>query len=82
MKFISEKANEKSFELGKKEGFYEGYKIGCPKRRNANLTTIAPTGTLSMIADCSSGIEPYYSVITIMPKYLSLKKWQIQRMKF
>ena len=65
MDFISDKAHGASFKLGQKEGIYEGYIPGCPIRRNANLTTIAPTGTLSMIADCSSGIEPYYSVITI-----------------
>jgi ribonucleoside-diphosphate reductase alpha chain len=65
MKFIADKSNEKSIELGEKEGIYKGWGKGCPKRRNANLTTIAPTGTLSMLCDCSSGVEPYYSTITM-----------------
>ena len=32
-----------------------------PGRRNANITTVAPTGSLSMLADCSAGIEPYFA---------------------
>lgn len=47
MKFIAEKSNEMSVELGEKEGVYKGWVGGCPKRRNANLTTIAPTGCQS-----------------------------------
>ncbi len=36
-----------------------------PARRNAALTSIQPTGTVSMIADCASGCEPYFSIVMV-----------------
>jgi ribonucleoside-diphosphate reductase alpha chain len=43
------------------------------KVRNAAITCVAPTGTISIIADCSSGIEPLYSLV-FMRQVLSGKK--------
>ena len=60
MEFIADECHNKSMDLGMNEGYFKGDSEGLD-RRNANLTTIAPTGTLSMIADCSSGCEPYYA---------------------
>jgi ribonucleoside-diphosphate reductase alpha chain len=57
-------ANGTSTELGKEKGVapaYEEYTLFGPKRRNGTLTTIAPTGTLSLIANCSSGCEPNFA---------------------
>jgi ribonucleoside-diphosphate reductase alpha chain len=61
IRFIRERAEEKSIELAKERGIFPNYKSGV-KRRNATLITIAPTGTLSIIAGCSSGIEPLYAI--------------------
>ncbi len=63
MAFIREEAEKTSLDLAKVHGtypFFEG--IGSPKR-NSHLLTIAPTGTISMIADTSSGCEPEFSII-------------------
>ena len=70
MGFIRKAAVTASMELALTRGVFPSYRgsIWQVERgirvRNAALTTIAPTGTLSIIANCSSGIEPYYSKST------------------
>ena len=68
MKFIQTEADIKSEELADKRGPFEGWKGSRPQIngdnpiRNACRLTVAPTGTISMIAGCSSGIEPVFSL--------------------
>ncbi len=66
MRFIRERAEAASVTLAaSKEPFpaYDPKINNYPARRNAALTSIQPTGTVSMIADCASGCEPYFSVV-------------------
>lgn len=62
MKFINDISKDESEKLGKEMGLCQVTKELGLKRRNLCTTTIAPTGTISMIADCSSGCEPLYAI--------------------
>lgn len=67
MRFITREAREESKTLGEMRGVFPNFKgsVWDKKRirvRNASLTTIAPTGTISTIAGCSSGIEPLFAI--------------------
>ena len=70
MSSIQKSAEKKSLELGKTKGVFPAFEKSVFKNkgskfrfRNATLTTIAPTGTISIIGGpCSSGIEPIFSI--------------------
>lgn len=64
MKFIKAESYIASEELAKIRGVFPNYRKNKLKikRRNATLTTIAPTGSISLIAGCSSGIEPLFAL--------------------
>ncbi len=67
-KFIEEGGHKASQEIGKEKGIFPNFhgslweKKGYRWMRNATVTTIAPTGTISIIAGVSSGIEPLFAV--------------------
>jgi len=67
MKFVTDEARKKSVELGEERGSFPNFDKSVWKdkyhaMRNATVTTIAPTGSISIIAGCSSGIEPLFAV--------------------
>ncbi|MBM3945724.1 MAG: adenosylcobalamin-dependent ribonucleoside-diphosphate reductase, partial [SAR202 cluster bacterium] len=68
MKFIRDEADTMSTELAERRGTFPAFKgskydaPGMPKMRNACRLTVAPTGTISMIAGCSSGCEPAFAL--------------------
>ncbi len=68
MGFIRRISDEVSSEIARERGPYPHFfqvrnkKRGSQAMRNAARTTVAPTGTLSIIANCSSGIEPLYGI--------------------
>ncbi|MDH5664527.1 MAG: adenosylcobalamin-dependent ribonucleoside-diphosphate reductase, partial [Candidatus Bathyarchaeota archaeon] len=67
MKFIEEEARKKSVEIGEERGSFPNFEKSIWKdkysaMRNAAVTTIAPTGSISIIAGCSSGIEPIFAI--------------------
>ena len=91
MGFIKEESYKASSSLAKERGNFlnynrSKYRDSNVPLRNATLTTIAPTGTLSIIADCSSGVEPIFAIsyfrnvldnnklVEVNPLFLSVAK--------
>ena len=68
MNFIQDAAIVESERLAEEKGAFPAYDAEINQyapRRNAAITSIQPTGTVSMIADCASGCEPYFSIVMI-----------------
>lgn len=70
MGFIRLHAHSASRQLAQERGSFPAYKgsrleTAGLRQRNATVTTIAPTGTISILADCSAGIEPLYGISVV-----------------
>ena len=68
MKFVSDVGYDESMRMAEKRGVYPSWKGSLHEARgqrvrNSYVTTVAPTGTISMIADTSGGCEPEFSLI-------------------
>ncbi len=78
MSFMQSKAKEMSAKLAEKRGNFPNYDLSIYKdsgpMRNATLTTIAPTGTISIISNASSGIEPLFGLVYTRENILGNEK--------
>ncbi len=85
MKFIQEVAHQKSQEIGEKRGSFPAFegsiwkKKGYKAMRNATCTTVAPTGTISIIAGTSSGIEPLFAISFVRDVLEGTKLLEVNR---
>ena len=83
MRFINKHAHEAGCALANLRGPFPNWNDSIwrternKKVRNASIMCVAPTGTISIIADCSSGIEPAYSLVFVRRMLVELKTLQI-----
>ena len=76
--FIQKKSQDESKKLGKERGSFPAFKgsqwrkQGFKQMRNSTVNTVAPTGTISIIADCSSGIEPLFALSYVRKNILDV----------
>lgn len=74
MSLIREEAIKESEELARRRGAFPNFNrsiyANATPLRNATLTTIAPTGTIGIIAGASSGIEPFYALVYVRANVL------------
>ncbi len=67
MAFVDDRAHEASSRLAERRGVFPNYELSRWKgqgrpMRNGCVTTVAPTGTVSLFADCSPGLEPIFAL--------------------
>src|SRR5881409_2077816 len=66
MSFVKEKSHDQCGKLAEERGPFPNWSQSIYREirpmRNSTVTTIAPTGTISMIAGCSSGVEPIFAL--------------------
>jgi len=82
-KYIHDVAVNESRKLGEERGSFPAFKgsmwerQGFKSMRNSTVNTVAPTGTISIIANCSSGIEPLFALSYMRKNILDVENTEL-----